>query len=317
MDKLEIWTRRSIIAVLLVITAGAVVRATGSGLGCPDWPRCFGQWVPPTDAAEIDSSYLAQGEVANIAKTWTEYGNRLIGVLVGFIMLYTMILAWRVSRGNKPVLYWITGAALLIPVQAIQGGMVVKRHLDPRLVTVHFILALVILGLLVRAYLAMRSSHAAPKGFLSPEAQPQKMALWARLAMGLTAIQVVLGALVRGSIEIVVAESEGLPRGEWLSQVGLIDWIHRDAAVLITFLVAILAWKLKKSGCQEKVLLRSASLAVGLVVLQCLAGVVMAYGDLPPSFQVIHITLATWLMTALFFQERLLAAECELQQQGA
>ncbi len=310
MDKLQTWTRISVIFVLLVITAGAVVRATGSGLGCPDWPHCFGQWIPPTEAADIDPSYLAHGEEVNIAKTWTEYSNRLIGVAVGFIMLYTMILSWRVSRKNKPVLFSITIAALLIPVQAFQGGMVVKYHLDPRLVTVHFLIAVVILGLLVRAYLLMRSAHSPARGFDTPPAKPERLLFLARSSIAISIVQILIGAIVRGSIEIVAIESDGLARGQWLGEIGPIDFIHRDAALVIGALVFYVAWKLLKSGCRDRSLRRSSCLATIFVILQCIAGLVLAYVDLPPLSQVIHITLATWLITVLFFQERLLTSEC-------
>ncbi|MFT7618166.1 MAG: cytochrome c oxidase assembly protein subunit 15 [Planctomycetota bacterium] len=309
MDKLQAWTKISIIAVLLVIVAGATVRATGSGLGCPDWPRCFGEWIPPTEASQIDKSYLGEGDEINIAKTWTEYGNRMIGVLVGFIMLYTMILAWRKSRANKPVLKAITVASLLIPVQAIQGGMVVRYELDPRLVTVHFLTAVVILGFLVHAYILMRSTSAQAKGFATESVQVGKLRFLSRAALALTTVQILVGAIVRGSIEIVASESEGLARGEWLSEVGLIDWVHRDAALIVGGLVTYLAFQLRKAQCLDSTLGRASSTAFFLVLAQCGAGVVLAYVDLPPLVQVIHITLATWLITALFFQERLLTQE--------
>lgn len=311
MDKLQAWTKISIIAVLLVIVAGATVRATGSGLGCPDWPKCFGQWIPPTDASQIDTSLLREGDEINIAKTWTEYGNRMIGVLVGFIMLYTMILAWRKSRANKPVLKAITIAALLIPVQAIQGGMVVKFHLDPRLVTVHFLTAVVILGFLVHAYILMRSTKQQPQGFSTQSVNPLKLRFIARMALALTTVQILVGAIVRGSIEIVASENDHLSRSEWLGEVGLIDWIHRDTAVLVSILVVYLFVQIRRSKCLDTTLTRSTTCALALVLLQCGIGIVLAYVQLPPVAQVVHITLATWLITALFFQERLLTQEAD------
>src|SRR6478752_3146384 len=88
-----------VIGTYLVILAGAVVRGTGSGLGCPDWPRCFGQWVPPMDIHELPANYKEVYKIAGktIAdcdpfKTWTEYINRLLGVVLGFfiVMLFGM-----------------------------------------------------------------------------------------------------------------------------------------------------------------------------------------------------------------------------------
>ena len=311
MRKLESWTLISIIAVLVVIAAGSIVRATGSGLGCPDWPRCFGNWIPPTDSSQIAPHYLESGQQINLAKTWTEYINRLAGFVGGLILLYTVILSWRVSRGHRRVLKLITIAGLLYPLQAVQGGAVVKYHLDPRLVTVHFLLALGILGFLVHAWMLMRSRHVpAPDFGDSGRISPRRLRLWARLALLLTSTQLLLGALVRGSIELVAADRPDLMRPEWLPEVGAIDYIHREVSLAVTALVLLLTWRLYQSRCRDRALMRAAWGAASLIVLQMVAGLILAYGGLPAWTQVAHICLATWLITALFCQERLLSQAC-------
>ena len=82
---------------LKLILAGGIVRATGSGMGCPDWPKCFGRWIPPTEFSQLPSNYREiygaklKGEVEfNAVKTWIEYANRLLGVLVGFFVFGTI-----------------------------------------------------------------------------------------------------------------------------------------------------------------------------------------------------------------------------------
>src|SRR6187431_267356 len=101
----------SIIGTYLVILAGAVVRGTGSGLGCPDWPRCFGQWIPPMDTSELPANYKEVYKIAGktIAdfdpfKTWTEYLNRLLGALLGvtLIALFIKSFKFREEESNLP-----------------------------------------------------------------------------------------------------------------------------------------------------------------------------------------------------------------------
>ena len=85
-------------AVYFLILVGASVRASGAGMGCPDWPTCFGQWVPPTAESQLPANYqevyaeLGYGDTRfNVVKTWTEYLNRLIGVTIGVLIFAT---AW-------------------------------------------------------------------------------------------------------------------------------------------------------------------------------------------------------------------------------
>ncbi|MEQ8407904.1 MAG: COX15/CtaA family protein, partial [Gammaproteobacteria bacterium] len=79
-------------AVYLLILVGASVRASGAGMGCPDWPTCFGQWIPPTSEAQLPDNYqeiyaeLGYGDTRfNVVKTWTEFANRLVGVTIGLL----------------------------------------------------------------------------------------------------------------------------------------------------------------------------------------------------------------------------------------
>jgi cytochrome c oxidase assembly protein subunit 15 len=101
------WARYSLILVYLVILAGAVVRATGSGMGCPDWPKCFGFWIPPTDVSQLPSNYqkiYAEHSYAdnhfNPLKTWIEYINRLLGALLGLFVLALFFLSFRFIKSH-------------------------------------------------------------------------------------------------------------------------------------------------------------------------------------------------------------------------
>ena len=102
----------SLFAVYFLIFVGGLVRSTGSGMGCPDWPKCFGQWVPPLEKSELPSNYKeifkVQGkEIAdfNAFKSWTEYFNRLIGVVIGFCVLGVFITSFSYFKDHKDITF--------------------------------------------------------------------------------------------------------------------------------------------------------------------------------------------------------------------
>ena len=107
-------------AVYFLILVGATVRASGAGMGCPDWPTCFGRWVPPTSEAQLPSNYqeiyaeLGYAETRfNVVKTWTEYTNRLVGVSIGLLIFLTAIYSW-FCRRHDPLIFKASVAAFLM-----------------------------------------------------------------------------------------------------------------------------------------------------------------------------------------------------------
>jgi cytochrome c oxidase assembly protein subunit 15 len=190
----DVFTRRfrfvgllPVVAVYLLILVGGVVRSTGSGMGCPDWPKCFGSWVPPTHISQLPANYkeiytaqrvaknqklartlqrLGFAQVAgdifshptqyietdfNPVKTWIEYVNRLLGALIGVFVFLTVVFAWPYRR-RDPVVFWLSlGSFLLTGVQGWLGSLVVSTNLLPVMVTIHMGLALVIVAMLLYA----------------------------------------------------------------------------------------------------------------------------------------------------------------------
>lgn len=177
----------TVVSVYLLILVGGIVRSTGSGMGCPDWPKCFGQWVPPTQISQLPPNYkevytaqrvaknqklartlqrLGFAQVAgsifahptqyiendfNPVKTWIEYLNRLLGALIGVFVFLTVVFAMPYWRRDRTIFWLALASFLLTGVQGYLGSLVVSTNLLPVMVTVHMALALVIVAFLLYA----------------------------------------------------------------------------------------------------------------------------------------------------------------------
>src|SRR5215472_603726 len=131
----------------LQIALGGVVRVSGSGLGCPDWPLCNGRPYPPANVHSI-----------------IEYSHRTVGTITGVLLIATVILAWIVFRRERPIVAWLaTGSLVAIAAEGALGGVVVINELTPWLVLVHLGLAMIILGfLLATAVMSLPAAVGAP-----------------------------------------------------------------------------------------------------------------------------------------------------------
>lgn len=311
----------TLVLIYLVVVAGSFVRITGSGMGCPDWPKCFGQWVPPTNADNLPEDYketysagrekkvakfskflssigmdntaqklqsdpdLLKEEDFNARKTWTEYVNRLCGFLAGNAMLiafFWMLLKYR----NRKILVIAVVNLVLMGVQAWFGSIVVATNLVPWTITVHMLLALVIIGLqlyLIRTISpAMKGSLKLPKWTL--------YLLW--ICFGITIYQMFLGTQVRESIDELTKLGYG--RESWTEQLGMPFFIHRSFSWLVLILMTIMAW-INERG--EKLLMIRALYIV--LALELISGVLLAYANMPGLVQTAHLIFATILFGIL------------------
>jgi cytochrome c oxidase assembly protein subunit 15 len=214
---------------------------------------------------------------------WTEYLNRLLGVTVGFLILATFISAWRHHR-REPRILWATGAALLLTgFEGWLGGRVVAHELAPWIVTVHLIVALVIVQMLLYATIRAWRKTSAPS---SP--------LIAALIV-VTMIQIGLGALVRGANDVRIAIGGFI---EGIREVGLVDHLHRNAALLVLVGAVVVVFFLRSSQPRNATLLRWSYATLGLAVLQVALGLSLVYVALAPAAQVTHLTIASLLLGA-------------------
>jgi cytochrome c oxidase assembly protein subunit 15 len=292
LDRFQRFALATTAATYLLLAVGGLVRAAGAGLGCPDWPKCFGLWIPPTDAGQLPPGF--DRALFNVAHTWIEYLNRVLGALVGLLILITSILAVRRHRHSARVLWPTLAALLLVLVVAWLGREVVRTQLSPVVLTAHLVLALMVASLLLYATF----SAFFPEG--RPPELPNERRLLGRVALsviGLSLFQVAVGAAVRGEVQLIARGP--VPRDLWLSAVGLIDVAHRNLAVLVTaavFALAALAERPARSDPRLRAWTRGCA---GLVAAQVLAGLGLAYLGFPRVLQVAHMWLACLLLASL------------------
>jgi heme a synthase len=279
-QKLALWTTA---ITYLLILVGGLVRASGAGLGCPDWPRCFGSWIPPASAANLPPQF--DPSQFNPTLMWTEYLNRLLGVTVGFSILATAVSAWRNHRHNPRILWTTIAAFVLVGYEGWLGGRVVAHELAPWIVTAHLIVAIIIVQLLLYATFASFDSQRA--------AAKKPLGLSILLLIALTLLQAGFGTQVRGTIDDAV--DAGVSRDLALATVGRIDYLHRDLAFVVLIASTLLTLRLMS---QRSPHVSWAFLVVALAVTQIALGALMAYGSLIPAAQVGHLTIASLLLGA-------------------
>ncbi len=292
LDAFQRWAVVTTLATYALIAIGGLVRAAGAGLGCPDWPRCFGQWVPPTRVADLPPGF--DPSQFNVWKTWTEYVNRGIGVLVGFLILGTLVLAVRHHRGTPRVLWPTVAAFLAVLFEGWLGGMVVRSGLSPWMLSAHLAGALVTVGLLQYATVCAFFEGGRPLAGLPP--WRRRLGLWAAVASALVLAQVALGALVRGQIQL--AGQGGLERADWLASTGLAYGVHRAFAVLVVIGVVGGAWRALDHA-RAPWLRRALGATIAFAVLQPVTGLLLHRLGVPPFAQVLHLWLGALLLGAL------------------
>lgn len=345
------WSVLTVSSIYLLILVGGIVRATGSGMGCPDWPKCFGQWVPPTEISQLPANYkqvyLAQrvaknqklartlaslgfrqvaGEIFahptqyvetdfNATKTWIEYLNRLLGALIGIFVFVNALVALPYWRRDRPIVWLALAGWLLTGVQGWLGSLVVSTNLLPIMVTIHMGLALLIVAILLYAV------HRARWGSQAEQARAQRTAgdsqgvltsvarlrwaLWGVLL--LTFVQIILGTQVREEIDRIASAASYTHRATWVASLGSVFEAHQTLAAIVVLANVVISYRL---WVLAKPRLRQLVAATGLVlVLEVVAGIVLANLALPALVQPIHLTLATLLFGTQFLTLLALNAE--------
>ncbi|MEY5069808.1 MAG: hypothetical protein RLZ47_1670 [Bacteroidota bacterium] len=322
----------SIISLFVLILAGGVVRGTGSGMGCPDWPKCFDQYIPPTSASELPADYqnkyvagrviknqkfankldvlgyadladrirndrsILEPEEFNAGKTWTEYINRLIGALTGLFLLACVVLSFPYLKSRKRIFFLSLLNVVLVGFQAWMGSIVVSTNLLAWVVTVHMLLAFLIVAITIYTYFDAKHLH-----LQSPFTAPLLVRIIAGFVLALTLFQVTLGTEVREQIDAIATAMNQMNRADWVSKLGLEFNFHRDLAVLVlgaNFLLFRFVFRIYGNGTEA---FRMMIATLNLITLQLITGLCLSYLALPPVAQVAHLLLATLLFSAQFY----------------
>ena len=318
----------SVILVYLVIAAGATVRMTGSGMGCPDWPKCFGYIIPPSDRSQLDwkkrhnykkgqiiivneSLYVAINDftstkiynsqnwmaytkheysIFNSIHTWVEFLNRLLGAVAGFVTLLLFITS--IFKFKKDYLKTLFSFFLILGMgfQAWLGKLVVDSNLIPFKISTHMGMALLIIFLLV--FLLERENQSKID---FPKKKSFKILIL--LSLILTVFQIGFGVQVREFVDIQTDYLGLENKSNWLLKAPILFYIHRSFSLVVLALNSFLGIKLLKNGTIPLVF-KCIILFIGLEIL---TGIMMYYFHFPFSTQPIHLLLASLLFGAQSF----------------
>jgi len=283
-DRLDISPQRyaqvtvvALAALALIVLTGAGVRLTGSGLGCPDWPKCYGGTAPPLETHAV-----------------IEYGNRVLTGFVGIAVIAASVLAWF----RRPFRWHLAFFGALLPLgvigQAILGALVVKYHLAPGLVMSHFILSMLLLD---AAFALAWCSRYEP---WERSRSSDRLGVWAvRALIPLGQLTIAAGTVATASGPHAGAHAGQLVHRFTFEGAGTLEWVvQRHAAIATAFgLASIAVWLLLRRPGGDSRALRPLTVVLALLALQGVVGGVQWWLKLPGELVWIHVALATltWL----------------------
>ncbi|WP_420151319.1 COX15/CtaA family protein [Spirosoma sp.] len=309
----------TIIIIYLLILAGGIVRGTGSGMGCPDWPRCFGRWIPPTDASQLPSDYQKiygaklKGEIQfNALKTWIEYVNRLLGVLSGFFVLGTLFSSFYYYKKDRAIFWGSVSAFLLIGINGWLGSRVVATELAHYMITIHLMLAITVVFALL--FVLVRSSIVSIKDNVALKSHQTLRYLLLAIIL-VTLGQIIIGTQVREVLDSVVKKIGYEQRENWIDNLTGSFYFHRTFSLFVLILQLVVIYKLQRIS-ENDWLKKLTKALIGLVLAEIGTGVIMAYFGVPAIAQPIHLLLAI-MMIGLQFTSWLIVSPSIMTQGSA
>ena len=323
----------AIISVYLIFLAGSVVRMTGSGMGCPDWPKCFGYYIPPTSEEQItwkpntefkkgyiiikdEALYVAQKDVKtastfnaknwetytkhdynvfNKYHTWTEYINRLVSVLAGFVFLFLIYASTKYWKENKIITLLSFGAFSLMLFEAWLGKTVVDSNLTPTIITIHMVVGLIIIALLLRLQYIISNKKAFTYNSLF-----NKLLI---VSVIFSLIQIAMGTQVRQFIDEQVKLFGFENKNYSLMDPSWKFYFHRSFTIAIILVNVGMFYINQVKNLGYKLV----NWVLFLIFLETITGILMYYAEIPFGTQAIHLmsgALLFGLQFYLFMQSR-------------
>jgi cytochrome c oxidase assembly protein subunit 15 len=286
--KLNAYQKTAIATVVMVIFAifvGGLVRVSGSGLGCPDWPKCFGSWIPPLSASQLPAAF--DPSQFNAMKMWTEYANRLVGIVTGFLIIATCLLSFRYRKKKPSVFYSSTAALLLVLFEGWIGGTVVESRLAEWLVTIHMLIAIALMAILI--YATVKATEKKWSGTVTLNPGSRRWLFGVGIALfAFTIIQIILGTQTRVAFDTIMGR---IPHNLWVANVGAILKIHRSFSWTVFLLgcgLVFLAYRRTESSGIRKL----AVLNMAAIIAQIVLGAGLYYLGMPPALQILHVVVA-------------------------
>ncbi len=320
-------TKIELVLLFLVILAGSVVRMTGSGMGCPDWPKCFGYIIPPTEQSQLEwtpnrefkkgqiiivnqSLQVAQGDFTtgptfkqgnwepytkhdyalfNPFHTWTEYVNRLLGALSGLPMLALVFMSLLYVRKNWLYLLLSITGLFMLGFEAWLGKLVVDGNLIPGSITIHMMGALILVALmLIFRGLLIKEQFA-------PVQVNSKFKVLLIVALLFTLIQTILGTQVREQIDHL--NESGMTRTNWIENLNWQFYVHRTFSLVILGLNFWLWRSNKRNNRGIKEILP----VMVIIFFEIALGIFLNYLEVPKFAQPTHLLLGAMLFAFQLF----------------
>ena len=284
----------TITAVYLLILVGGIVRASGSGMGCPDWPTCFGHLIPPTAESQLPpdyhQKYIGYGDTTfNPLKTWTEYLNRLLGVSIGILILTTLIRSLPFRKIDPPVFYLSLSVFLLVGFQGWLGSRVVASELKPILISAHMLVAFIIVSLLILTVSLAGREWLQKQTFGTI---PPKWRTILKVAIGFTLLQITMGTQIREAVDGITNANVISERSVWRDHFPIIFYVHRSFSSVILFTNLWLVWRLRKATQTGNIMRIPGYALASLIFIAILSGVTLDRLGFPAVVQPLHLLLA-------------------------
>jgi len=318
----------NLILVFIVIAAGSIVRATGSGMGCPDWPTCFGKLIPPTKASQVtwhpdysykegemiikDESLLVANQdfttandfvkanwhkyekhdyaIFNPLHTWVEFINRLATVVLGFPIVLMFFLSFFYIKSDPYNTLFAFASLFMVGFQAWLGKIVVDKNLQGTTITYHMLGVFLLIGFLL--LLGNRN-----RDFIKEKIKlliTNKIIVVSLISVLLSLVMIIFGTQVREEVDAIAKISSD--RTTWVNQLSIIFIFHRSLIWLILGVNAIMMYQLRNLVNFRKHLIGIAL----LIVLESVIGVILSYFNMPAAAQPIHLLLAALLISIQF-----------------